>query len=152
MIAQQLQAVYPSAVNSYKGVVPGIFEKAVRVNGNGKQTTIALSKKHNLVTDDVVKLILENGGEKTLTVTVVDAYTFSVSETITDNVFVYGKLVNDLLNVDYDAISMLNVSATQELYKQVKKLQEENAAYEARIRDIEAKMNALLKTTAANKQ
>ncbi len=152
MIAQQLQAVYPSAVNSYKGVVPGIFEKAVRVNSNGKQTTIALSKKHNLVTDDVVKLILENGGEKTLTVTVVDAYTFSVSETITDNVFVYGKLVNDLLNVDYDAISMLNVSATQELYKQVKKLQEENAAYEARIRDIEAKMNALLKTTAANKQ
>lgn len=152
VIAQQLQAVYPSAVNSYKGVVPGIFEKALRVNSNGKQTTITLSKKHNLITDDVVKLILENGGEKTLTVTVVDAYTFSVSETIADNVFVYGKLVNDLLNVDYDAISMLNVSATQELYKQVKKLQEENAAYEARIRDIEAKMNALLKTTAANKQ
>jgi cell division protein FtsB len=64
---------------------------------------------------------------------------------------VYGKLVNDLLNVDYDAISMLNVSATQELYKQMKKLQKENAACQARISDLEAKLNALIKTTAAKK-
>ena len=53
--------------------------------------------------------------------------------------------------MDYDAISMLNVSATQELYKQLKKLQQENAAYEAKIREIEAKLNALLKTKATNK-
>jgi hypothetical protein len=151
VIAQQLKAVYPIAVNHNKGVVPGIFEKAVKVNSNGKQTTITLGKQHNLVTDDVVKLILEQGGEKILPITVTDAFTFQVNEPITDNVFVYGKLVNDLLNVDYDAISMLNVSATQELYKQMKKLQEENAANEARVSDLEAKLNALIKTTAAKK-
>ena len=32
-------------------------------------------------------------------------------------VFVYGKEVNDFHVVDYDAVAMLNVSATQELHK-----------------------------------
>lgn len=151
VIAQQLQSVYPSAVNSNKGIVPGIFEKALKVQSNGNETAITMGKSHNLVAGDIVKLILEKGGEKMVKVNVIDAYSFSVGENIEDNVFVYGKLVNDLLNVDYDAISMLNVSATQELYTQLKKLQQENAAYEAKIREIEAKLNALLKTKATNK-
>ena len=36
---------------------------------------------------------------------------------IETQVFVYGKQVDDFRSVDYDAISMLNVSATQELAK-----------------------------------
>jgi hypothetical protein len=36
--------------------------------------------------------------------------------------------VNDLLNVDYDALSMLNMSATQELIKKVTALEKENKA------------------------
>jgi len=35
-----------------------------------------------------------------------------------DKVFVYGREVNDFRAVDYDAIAMLNVSATQELARQ----------------------------------
>ena len=38
-------------------------------------------------------------------------------------VFVYGKQVDDFHVVDYDAVSMLNVSATQELYKLILKQQ-----------------------------
>jgi predicted RNase H-like nuclease (RuvC/YqgF family) len=42
-------------------------------------------------------------------------------------VFVYGKECLDLKGVDYDAIAMLNVSATQELTKKVEALEAENA-------------------------
>jgi predicted RNase H-like nuclease (RuvC/YqgF family) len=42
-------------------------------------------------------------------------------------VFVYGKQCLDLKGVDYDAIAMLNVSATQELAKKVEALEAENA-------------------------
>ena len=45
--------------------------------------------------------------------------------------FVYGREVNDFHTVDYDAISMLNVSATQELAKQLLKAQEDLAAEQA---------------------
>ena len=36
-----------------------------------------------------------------------------------DRVFVYGREVNDFRSVDYDAIAMLNVSATQELHRRL---------------------------------
>ena len=38
-----------------------------------------------------------------------------------DEVFVYGREVKDFRNVDYDAIAMLNVSATQELNHRLEK-------------------------------
>jgi hypothetical protein len=43
-------------------------------------------------------------------------------------VFVYGREVKDLRTVDYEAISMLNVSATQELARKLETAQAENAA------------------------
>ncbi len=43
-----------------------------------------------------------------------------------DTVFVYGKKVNNFLNIDYEAVSMLNVSATQEIIKRIEVLQNEN--------------------------
>lgn len=48
---------------------------------------------------------------------VVDDKTFMVTtkDVLGDKVFVYGKQCLDMKGVDYDAIAMLNVSATQEL-------------------------------------
>jgi hypothetical protein len=43
-------------------------------------------------------------------------------------VFVYGREVKDFRSVDYDAIAMLNVSATQELARKLETVQAENAA------------------------
>ena len=49
-----------------------------------------------------------------------------------DSLFVYGREVNDFRSVDYDAISMLNVSATQQLKlekdAEIQALRDENAA------------------------
>ena len=68
-------------------------------------------------------------------------------QTEEEKVFVYGREVSDFRVVDYEAISMLNVSATQELAKQVKALNES----QARIAELEkavAKV-ALLETKAS---
>jgi len=127
VIAQQLQEVYPDAVNINEGVIPNVFETAHQVITTDNSTIITTNKKHDFKTGDMVRLILEKGSEKNLAVTVIDEHTFSVAEIINDNVFVYGKKVNDLLNVDYDAVAMLNVSATQELAKRVEELTKENA-------------------------
>ena len=136
VIAQQLKEVYPNAVNQNEGVIPNVYETAQKVAITGNSTLITTSKKHDFKTGDMVKLIFEKGTEKMLAVIVIDEHSFTVAEKIDDHVFVYGKKVNDLLNVDYDAVSMLNVSATQELYKMVaglkaenEKLKSENLAY-----------------------
>jgi prefoldin subunit 5 len=55
-----------------------------------------------------------------------------------EKVFVYGREVKDFRSVDYEAISMLNVSATQELAHRVETLTAENAALKNRVASLEA--------------
>ncbi len=145
VIAQQVREFYPMAINTSKGIIPNVFAVAKETNIAGKATLITTSLPHDFKTGDLVKLILENTGEKQLKVEVLDATTFSVAEVIEDKIFVYGKHIDDLLTVDYDALSMLNVSASQELSKQIEllkaenaKLKSENKNYESRLTKIEA--------------
>ena len=59
---------------------------------------------------------------------------------ITSNkVFVYGEEVDDFRTVDYEGLTTLNISATQELSKQVKKQQALIELLEKKIVALEAK-------------
>ena len=58
-----------------------------------------------------------------------------------DKVFVYGREVKDFRSVDYEAISMLNVSATQELARKVQ-------AQESELTELRAKNKSLAATVA----
>ncbi len=137
VIAQQVKEIFPVAVNQNKGIIPNVYQAAQKVSIVGNTTHIVTSKAHDFVTGDVVKMIVENESEKNLEVTVIDPHTFSVAQTLNQNVFVYGKQVNDLHNVDYDAIAMLNVSATQELAKQVEELTRKNKELEVKVAELE---------------
>ena len=138
VIAQQVAKVFPQAVdNQLTDVVPDIFKKAPIKDGWIELAT-------NLKAGDRVKIITETTNE-IYEVTAAEATRFQVnfpsSEATVNHqpstVFVYGREVNDFHTVDYEAISMLNVSATQQLAK-------ENEALKARINNIE-KENAALK-------
>jgi hypothetical protein len=66
-----------------------------------------------------VKLIMEKGEEGVHEVLEVMHDKFRVDfKHEEDKVFVFGREVNDFRTVDYDAIAMLNVSATQQLKKE----------------------------------
>ena len=66
---------------------------------------------------------------------------FTVELDYEGKVFVFGQEVDDFRTVDYEAISMLNVSATQALYKKVIELENAN--------DQLKEMNSSLKTLKA---
>ena len=55
-------------------------------------------------------------------------------------VFVYGREVKDFRNVDYEAIAMLNVSATQELNR---RLEKQTADFVAQAEEISSRSRAL---------
>jgi hypothetical protein len=63
----------------------------------------------------------------------------------TGRVFVYGRQVTDFRSVDYDAISMLNVSATQELARKVQSQQEELTQLQAKLAQALADKEMFLK-------
>jgi hypothetical protein len=58
-------------------------------------------------------------------------------------VFVYGKEVNDFHTVDYEALSALNISATQELVKQINDLRAENQSLKSRVDKVETDIETL---------
>ena len=147
VIAQQLQSVYSKAINITEGIVPNVFEVAKNVKIEGNNTHIETKKPHQFSTGDEIKLILEKSGEKFYKVTVRNENEFLVNEIILENVFVYGKKVNDLLTVDYDALTTLNISATQQLNNEIEALKAVNKKLEERLLAIE---NLLNKTQTIN--
>jgi hypothetical protein len=60
-----------------------------------------------------------------------------------ETVFVYGREVQDFVSVDYEAIAMLNVSATQEIKRtqdiEIAALRGANAELTRRVAELEAK-------------
>ena len=116
VIAQQVEQIYPQAVSTITDVVPDIYQLADIQDGR-----IALT--NTLKAGEKVKLIF---GERTelLAVTSADAAGFSVNLPDEGKVFVYGREVSDFHTVDYEALSMLNLSATQELLKMINRQNE----------------------------
>ena len=130
VIAQQVESVFPQAVSQHTDVVPDIYQKAEVKDGWVKLTT-------NLKKGERVRLIgnknqgihevLEAGQDRFRTDFAADG----------DTVFVYGRQVKDFRTVDYDAIAMLNVSATQELNRIVAQQDGEIQALNARLAALE---------------
>ncbi len=112
VIAQQVESVFPQAVSKSTDVVPDIYQKATQQDGWVQLAT-------DLKVGDRVKLMGEQE-EGIHEVLEVKAGAFRTAfKPATDKVFVYGREVKDYRSVDYEAIAMLNVSATQELARKV---------------------------------
>ena len=119
VIAQQLKTVYPKAVSLCTKFVPNIYKLS-----EIKEGYIAL--KTDLKKGDKIKLFFDESDKvigETVEVFSFDKNGFTIDNKKEGKVFVYGKEVDDFHIVDYDAVAMLNVSATQELYKLILKQQ-----------------------------
>lgn len=139
VIAQQLKEVYPQAVtDNLTEVIPDIYQKSNIENGwVDLATDLEIGEKVQLIFKDKKELL-----------TVIDvkkgAFKVDTLERVED-VFVFGRQVNDFHSVDYEAISMLNVSATQEMYRQIQQLQKEKAEQKAQLDHQASELESLKK-------
>lgn len=136
LIAQQVENIYPPAVSTGEGYIPNVYALCkAQFNASENLLKITLEENVEIVSGDKIKLIMESGNSKIVDVVSASEKTLSVGMTEFEgaNVFVYGKHVDDFRTVDYDAVAMLNVSATQELFRMIKKLEDENASLKSSI-------------------
>lgn len=151
VIAQQVQKVYPLAVQqTTQDFIPSVFQGSLSIDKQGADKyLLAVANPHNLSEDDTVELKCYPGNqsEEVKVSKIISPTQFEVQSTTEldtlESVFVFGKQVNDLLSVDYDAISMLNVSATQEIAKQLEALQTENQSLVNRIEVLEKQVEGM---------
>lgn len=149
VIAQQVREVYPAAISFQKEFIPNIYKASQKIGFDQESELLTITvQNHELQKGDFVKLFFDQGEEHLLVEEVVNEHSFKVSyDKAVEKLFVFGKQVDDFHVVDYEAIAMLNVSATQELAKQVKVLQKKNAELKAKMGKmdaLEAKLNLLL--------
>ncbi|MDG1735338.1 MAG: hypothetical protein P8H94_05770 [Crocinitomicaceae bacterium] len=142
-IAQQLEKVYPQSVSKSTNCIPDIYKLADCKAG-------IIQIQNNLSSGERIRLIFENKEEIT-TVVSATANLIKTNLNHTGKVFVYGREVNDFRTVDYQAISMLNVSATQALLKRVEALELENAALKLKneeFQDLKVELETLQKSVS----
>jgi hypothetical protein len=136
VIAQEVDEVYPTAVSKSTDVIPDIYKVATIKDG------FVRLENHNLKVSDRVQLIF--GSKKDLyKVLEINTKGFKTDANTEGEVFVYGKEVNDFHTVDYEALSTLNISATQELVKQINELKAQNAALKSDNSSMKADIEAL---------
>ncbi|WP_333873264.1 tail fiber domain-containing protein [Methylobacter sp.] len=138
VIAQQVERIFSQAVSKHTDVVPDIYQQASFIDGWVELAT-------DLKEGERVRLISGKAEGIYEVLEVVKGKFRTGFRPEEDNVFVFGREVNDFCNVDYDAIAMLNVSATQQIKKEmdavVIALKAENAALKARLDALEAKIH-----------
>jgi len=135
VIAQQVETVFPQAVRIGVNTVPDIYQNSTEENGWVQLATDLKPGEH-------VRLIGENEESTEEVLEVRDGAFRTSYKPAEGKLFVYGRQVPDFRTVDYDAIAMLNVSATQELAKKVEEK-------ESRIAELEARLTALEKLIQA---
>lgn len=138
VIAQELKEVYPTAVSKSVNIIPDIYK-----NASAQQGWIVLDT--DLQKGDKVKIITGNGSKEVLVEEVVKGK-FKVA--IPDGqVFVYGKEVKDFHTVDYEALTTLNISATQELLNRIQKLEttiNEMSKWKIEMENLKSKMESFM--------
>jgi hypothetical protein len=154
VIAQQLDTVYPQAVitqNTPK-LMPTVYDYPKEVVIEGNNIRLVLNKANEYIKKGEKLVLRFKNKEYHVNVLSIQNNEIGLDkneELIKRNdikdLFIYGTFVNDSKSVDYEAISMLNVSATQALLKKVNNLETEN-------NDLKKSIDYLLKEVQALKK
>jgi hypothetical protein len=133
-IAQEVEKIAPNAITTLTDFIPSIYAVSTNVveDKNNKTLTVSLKNETDLKVGDKVRIISNSSRNDYEVVEIINSNTFKINnwnEQLMDNsVFVYGKEVNDYKSVNYDYLYTANIAATQELYKMILDLQNENAS------------------------
>ena len=119
VVGQQIAKIFPQAVKIHTDVIPDIYRPAT-ISGGWVQLP-----GHGLSVCERVRLFWKDSEPVIYNIEEANTDSFRVPLQFEGEIFVYGREVDDFHVVDYEAISMLHVSATQELYKIIQGLKQD---------------------------
>lgn len=163
-IAQEVQKIMPEAVNKlHRQAIPNILAPATKAtfDPSTKTLRVVLEKAHGLKKGDAVQVKADKKSREVNVIETIDPMSFVAGpvEGPMSEVFVYGKVVDDVLAVDYHQLFTAGIGAIQDLASQVEAIKAENAELRTKLAALEAdgaasnaKMDALEKLVHSIKQ
>jgi hypothetical protein len=128
VIAQELKTVYPQAVSYSTSFIPNIYKAAAVQEG-------WVNLQADVTKGDKMRIITTTGQQEVM-VEAVESNRFKVNLPNAERVFFFGKEVNDFHIVDYEALTTLNISATQALLDEVQQLKAQNTALKSQVESL----------------
>jgi hypothetical protein len=133
VIAQQVEGVYPQVVSKHVDFIPNVYQVASKVTKTDRGVLLHFENGHHL-SAQAKRIKLLTSGEHTmqrvgiLSIPSDRDVLIDVTKLTGDKMFVYGEEVDDFRTIDYDGLTTLNISATQELAKRQVRQQQDMAA------------------------
>ena len=129
VIAQQVEKVYPQVVSKHTDFIPNVYQLASKVEKTVNGYLISFTSKHNISPSaKKLQLLLSEGkGMEQFDIVAIPSdkqVIINATDLNAEKAFVYGEEVDDFRTVDYEGLTTLNISATQEISKQLKKQQQ----------------------------
>ena len=154
VIAQEVETVFPQAVSQHVGFLPDLYAPVTATAAEGDSLlhlTLAATPAATAAAGQRVRLI-GPGGEVLATVARPavgrQLVVRGARHLLGQELFAFGLEHADVRTVDYEALAMLNVSATQELARRVAELEAQNAALNAQRVADQAQTTASLQALA----
>ncbi|MEO6403956.1 MAG: tail fiber domain-containing protein [Ferruginibacter sp.] len=122
VIAQEIEKVYPQVVTKHTDFVPNTYQLTSKVKRVANGYLLHFTGKHNISSSAKKLQVLLPGKDAMQQVGIIsipsdNEVLVDLPEIVTDKIFVYGEEVSDFRTVDYEGLTTLNISATQELSK-----------------------------------
>lgn len=126
VIAQEVEHILPDIINKHKDFIPNIYKN---VDSYDNESLVLSINTIDLSIGDSIKLYDANNNAYIRTIINIDGDKIKIDEKLDDyedgtNIFLYGKEEKEVKNINYEALFTINLKATQELYKRLKKLED----------------------------
>lgn len=144
VIAQEVEKVYPQVVSKHTDFIPNVYQNVSKIEKATNGYLLHFDNSHNISsTAKKLQLLLsdKNGMQQFNIVAIPDDKDVIIEATDlkADKIFVYGEEVNDFRTVDYEGLTTLNISATQELSKLIAIQNKKIEAMEREIKFLQSK-------------
>jgi hypothetical protein len=142
VIAQQVEKIYPQVISTGMGFIPNVYQTTSKIEKTEQGYLLSFDSPHKLSKEAKKIQVTERGGTRrydVLSIPNEHEVLIKANSISGDSVFVFGEQVNDLHTVDYEGLTTLNISATQELSKLVQQQAQMIATLQNKIEALEKK-------------
>lgn len=123
VIAQQVEKFYPQVVSKHVDFIPNVYQVTNKMEKTSKGYLLSFTNTHNISANaKKLRILAEGKGMEQFEIVAIvndKQVLINAVDLNANKVFVYGEEVDDFRTVDYEGLTTLNISATQELSKLV---------------------------------